>query len=120
MACMSGISIGSGQEYLRLAAAAWFVCFACTARAAGVDPLNIPDTQLDPVNWADLDGWRADDHAVAFGTFLASCKPLLAIERPRDPRPIADGLRCDRLAHVNGDKVEAACVGRARRRPKIV
>src|SRR6516164_283144 len=59
---------------------------------AGADPLNIPDTQLEPVRWADLDGWEADDQAAAFATFLVSCKPFLASERPPDPRPIYEGL----------------------------
>ena len=44
------------------------------AHGASAD-LNIPDTQLEPVEWANLDGWPADDHAAAFATFLASCKP---------------------------------------------
>jgi membrane-bound lytic murein transglycosylase A len=56
------------------------------------DPLDIPDTQLEPVSWSDLDGWAADDHAAAFTTFLASCKPFLATRRPLDPRPMYVGL----------------------------
>jgi membrane-bound lytic murein transglycosylase A len=73
-------------------AMAWLVGAGCMAHSAGVDPLNLPDTQLEPVKWADLDGWLVDDHAVAFATFLASCKPFLNIGRPRDPRPIYEGL----------------------------
>jgi membrane-bound lytic murein transglycosylase A len=78
---------------------------AYVADAAGVDPLNIPDTQLEPVEWAALDGWRADDHVAAFATFLASCKPFLAIDQPRDPRPIYDGLlhACRRAAAIKID-----------------
>jgi peptidoglycan lytic transglycosylase A len=73
---------------------------ACTANSASVDPLNIPDTQLEPVEWANLEGWSADDHAAAFATFRASCRPFLAVERPRNPRPIYDGLlhACRRAA----------------------
>ena len=52
---------------------------ACMAHGAGADPLNIPDTELEPVKWANLDGWSADDHAAAFATFLASCKPFLVV-----------------------------------------
>ena len=97
---MRGSSVKSGQKYLRFAAAAWLAGVACMAHGASVDPLNIPDTQLEPVKWADLDGWEADDQAAAFAAFLASCKPFLAIERPRDPRPIYDGLlhACRRAA----------------------
>ena len=40
-------------------------------------PLRLPDTALEPIDWNDLKGWSADDHAAAFATFLASCRPLL-------------------------------------------
>jgi hypothetical protein len=81
--------VGSGQKYLRFAAAALLVGLAWMAHAAGVDPLNIPDTQLEPVKWADLDGWPADDHAAAFATFLASCKPFLVRPKARLRRSLA-------------------------------
>ena len=46
---------------------------------------TLPDTQLEPVHWSDLDGWAADDHAAAFATFRISCKPFLRQQhRPRD------------------------------------
>jgi hypothetical protein len=51
---------------------------ACVAHAAGVDPLNIPDTQLEPVEWAALDGWRADDHVAAL---CHASRKLQAISR---------------------------------------
>ena len=41
------------------------------------EPLHLPDTALEPVEWNALKGWSADDHAAAFATFLASCRPLL-------------------------------------------
>lgn len=104
-------SVESGKEYLRLAAAVWFAGIAWTAHAADVDPLNIPDTQLEPVEWRDLKGWPADDHAAAFATFLVSCKPFLATERARDLRPIHDGLlhACRRAAAA---KVSGAAAAR--------
>jgi membrane-bound lytic murein transglycosylase A len=80
------------------------------SHGAGADPLNIPDTQLEPVEWANLDGWPADDHAAAFATLLASCKPFLASERPPDPRPIYDGLlhACRRAAATKTASVAEA------------
>jgi membrane-bound lytic murein transglycosylase A len=39
-------------------------------------PIKFPDTQYEPIEWADLDGWASDDHAAAFATFLASCRTL--------------------------------------------
>ena len=90
----------SRSRGLIVVAVAWLVGAGCMAHGAGVDPLELPDTQLEPVEWADLNGWSADDHAMAFATFLASCKPFLAIGRSRDPRPISDGLlgACRRAA----------------------
>lgn len=40
-------------------------------------PLRLPDSVLEPIDWNALDGWHVDDHAAAFVTFLASCRPLL-------------------------------------------
>src|SRR5438093_2609640 len=92
------------------AVAAWLVGAACAAHGDGVDPLNIPDTQLEPVDWASLDGWAADDHAAAFATFLTSCKPFLAVRRPRDPRPVYGGLwqACRRAAATKPGNAEQA------------
>jgi membrane-bound lytic murein transglycosylase A len=45
--------------------------------AAQPQPLRLPDTALEPIEWDALKGWTADDHAAAFAAFLASCRPLL-------------------------------------------
>jgi len=36
----------------------------------------MPDAQLEPLAWATLDGWAADDHTAGFAAFLASCRPI--------------------------------------------
>jgi membrane-bound lytic murein transglycosylase A len=41
------------------------------------EPLRLPDSALEPIDWNALDGWQTDDHAAAFATFLTSCRPLL-------------------------------------------
>jgi membrane-bound lytic murein transglycosylase len=51
-----------------------------TASASG--PMTLPETQLEPIDWSALDGWAADDHAAAFATFLASCRPLIRSATP--------------------------------------
>jgi membrane-bound lytic murein transglycosylase A len=73
-------------------------------------PLKLPDTALEPVAFGDLDGWAADDHALAFSTFRASCAPLLRRAAP-DERPLTAALAqvCRRAAAL--DKVDA---GKAR------
>jgi len=45
-------------------------------RSETAEPLKFPDTQYQPVKWADLDGWANDDHAAAFATFLDSCRAI--------------------------------------------
>src|ERR1043165_5120196 len=40
-------------------------------------PIRFPDTRFEPVAFASIDGWAADDHAAAYATFLASCRPIV-------------------------------------------
>jgi membrane-bound lytic murein transglycosylase A len=47
------------------------------ASTLGPEPLKLPDSALEPIDWNALDGWAVDDHAAAFATFLTSCRPLL-------------------------------------------
>jgi membrane-bound lytic murein transglycosylase A len=55
----------------------------------GPEPLKLPDSALEPIDWNALGGWAADDHAAAFATFLASCRPLLRTSLPQGrKRPI--------------------------------
>jgi len=55
-------------------------CFDPSARAEPSTPqrLAFPESQLEPLHWAALEGWAEDDHAAAFAAFQASCKPLVA------------------------------------------
>jgi membrane-bound lytic murein transglycosylase A len=78
----------------------WLLGVVAAAQAQTIDPLNNSDAQLEPVTWSDIDGWTADDHAAAFVTFKASCKPFLATNRVSDSRPIYGALRavCKRAA----------------------
>jgi membrane-bound lytic murein transglycosylase A len=47
------------------------------ATTARPEPLQLPDSALEPIEWNALKGWAADDHATAFATFLTSCRALL-------------------------------------------
>jgi membrane-bound lytic murein transglycosylase A len=62
------------------------------AHAQEADPLKIPDAQLEPLAWAALDGWAADDHVASFSAFLKSCTPFLASREPHQGRPIHTAL----------------------------
>ena len=53
------------------------------------EPLRLPNTAIEPIEWNALNGWKADDHAAAFATFLTSCRPLLrASVQEGDKRPM--------------------------------
>ena len=67
-----------------------------------IAPLEINDAQYAPVDFADIPGWRDDDHLAAFNAFRLSCKAILAqalaqipakAETPGDPRALAHSLR---------------------------
>jgi len=62
-------------------------------------PIIFPDTQYEPVDWADLDGWNNDDHVAAFAAFLTSCHTLdTKHRRERDLTAIPSALKdiCER------------------------
>src|SRR3954454_24877377 len=55
--------------------------------------IRFPDTRFEPVAWDELDGWAADDHAAAYGAFMASCRPVVAgAKGSRDTRPVYPAL----------------------------
>lgn len=54
------------------------------ATAATPGPLSLPDTLLEPVAFSDLASWGDDDHARAFKTFLASCRPIVRGQPPKE------------------------------------
>jgi membrane-bound lytic murein transglycosylase A len=59
-----------------------------------LEPLKVPDSQLEPIAWSALEGWTADDHSLAFATFLASCRPLLrSSPAKRETRPMYFALK---------------------------
>ena len=63
--------------------------------------LNLRNAQVEPLAFAALDGWRDDDHAAAFETFLRSCGAILhASKFTRMARPVFGALFkvCERAA----------------------
>ena len=56
-------------------------------------PLRIPDSQIEPLTWKDLDAWQEDNHAESFKVFTNSCKPLMSVARANnDQRPVLHAL----------------------------
>jgi membrane-bound lytic murein transglycosylase A len=74
------------------AAAAWLAALIGAAAGGDLERLKLNDSQIEPVQWADLDGWAADDHAAAFSAFRASCTAL-ARQRAREDRPMLAALK---------------------------
>jgi peptidoglycan lytic transglycosylase A len=86
-------------------AAALIVGLSAALAQPGPGPLRLPDTALEPLAFADLDGWAADDHAQAFAAFRVSCGPIVR-SRASDERPLAVALAhvCRRaltLSHID-------------------
>src|SRR5262252_65710 len=63
------------------------------ARVSTPGPLRIADAALEPAGWDELDGWRGDDHASAFATFQASCRPIVRAKYSNDERPLRAALQ---------------------------
>jgi membrane-bound lytic murein transglycosylase A len=87
-----------------------------SANAATVDRSARPfkNAALEPVNWSDLDGWAGDDHASAFATFYASCRPIVRASALRAEtvqiHPVHDQPRRSQLA---GDARKRSAPGEA-------
>jgi membrane-bound lytic murein transglycosylase A len=54
---------------------------AASAEEPGQEPLKLPGSQLEPVKWTELAGWRADDHLAAFAAYQTSCQASRKIRR---------------------------------------
>ncbi len=93
---------GAERPRIQLAARSFELVEEPTFRS---EPLKLRGSALEPLDWSALDGWAVDDHALAFATFLASCRPLLRTMLPKgEARPMYFALR-----HVCRD---ALAVGR--------
>ncbi|HEY6993771.1 MAG TPA: MltA domain-containing protein [Xanthobacteraceae bacterium] len=58
---------------------------ALTANAEEAeDPLKLADSQLEPVTWSELAGWRADDHLAAFAAYQRSCQAMRRMQPAGD------------------------------------
>ena len=71
------------------------------AANAPADALSLRNAHVEGLSFAGLDGWKDDDHAAAFATFLNSCRAILnANKTMRSARPLLGGLfkACERAA----------------------
>src|SRR3977135_2269402 len=83
----SNSAVGFGLGLSLMAAA---VPAVSAVPAAGT---KLPNAQVEPLKFAELNGWQDDDHAVAFGAFLKSCGAILQGDKAmRKARPVFGGL----------------------------
>jgi membrane-bound lytic murein transglycosylase A len=104
-------AMGRGRALLIVAACTGAVLAWSVAQGGAGEPIKFPDSQYEPLNFADLDGWATDDHATAFAAFLESCRALNANRRPApEASPLVEALKavCTRgLAAVPLEEEEA-------------
>ncbi len=84
-----------------IAVAAFWLAGELRAEPADA-PFKLADSQLEPLKWADVAGWAADDHLAAFAAYQASCQTFRGIKQPHDDRPVFNALWevCRRAARV--------------------
>lgn len=94
----------------RLAVALGFFAATMTPAAgqetnAAPAPIKFANAQIEPLSFSGIDGWAADDHAIAFSAFLKSCKAILnGTKASRAARPVFAAL------YEVCQRAEAACV----------
>jgi membrane-bound lytic murein transglycosylase A len=64
-----------------------------TPSSTATGEFKIPNTAIEPLEWADLDGWTDDDHKSAMTTFQASCRPIVRSSFVNDARPVRTALQ---------------------------
>src|SRR5258708_9000203 len=74
-----------------IAVAAFWLAGELRAEPADA-PFKLADSQLEPLKWADVAGWAADDHLAAFAAYQASCQTFRGIKQPHDDRPVFNAL----------------------------
>jgi membrane-bound lytic murein transglycosylase A len=92
-----------------IAAATLWISGVAQAQAPD-EPFKLADSLLEPIKWAELDGWAADDHLAAFEAYQASCRIFRKIKQPSDERPVYNALWevCRRAAKLRPASASAA------------
>jgi len=66
---------------------------ATASSSSGPEFFKISGASLEPAGWDELDSWTRDDHASAFATFQASCRPIVRSQSSNDMRPVHTALQ---------------------------
>jgi len=89
------------------AVVAWLLASATGATAGDLERLKLIDSQIEPLQWSELDGWAADDHAAAFAAFRTSCAPIVR-QRAGDDRAMLLALKGPCKRALAGGALKAA------------
>src|SRR5262249_30755261 len=76
---MSGrdMCVGHRQIFPKALASLVGASLCVSAGSATADePLKLTGSQLEPIKWSELAGWKADDHLAAFAAYQTSCQAL--------------------------------------------
>ena len=66
-----------------------FSLIAAASGSASALEMKFRNAQVEPLSFAKLDGWKVDDHAAAFETFMKSCGAILqGTKAQRAARPV--------------------------------
>ncbi len=72
---------------------AYGLALGLVAAAFPASAMKLRNAAVEPLTFADLNGWRDDDHARAFKAFLKSCGAILNGSKAlRRARPVYNGL----------------------------
>src|SRR5665213_2145312 len=77
------------------------LCLIAAATPAAAHGMKFRNAQVEPLSFAKLDGWKSDDQAAAFQTYMKSCGAILQGTRAvRAARPVYGGLykACEKAA----------------------
>ncbi|HEY7998952.1 MAG TPA: MltA domain-containing protein [Pseudolabrys sp.] len=90
------------------------LCLLATGGGPAVaHDLRLRNAKVEPLSFAKLDGWKDDDHAVAFDAFLKSCGAILQGSKAmRAKRPLYGALfkvceRANAAGKLDRDKARA-------------
>jgi membrane-bound lytic murein transglycosylase A len=69
------------------------LCLIAAGGPATAHAMNLRNAQVEPLSFTKLDGWKDDDHALAFDAFLKSCGAILQGSKAmRAARPVYGAL----------------------------
>src|SRR5262245_45146058 len=85
------------------------LCFSASV-ASTEEALKFADSQREPINWTELEGWVRDDHLAAFAAYQASCQALHKLRLSDEDGAVLTAMRavCRKAIGMNVQDSEIA------------